>query len=40
MVKAAEASPEKPILIDNKFLEDAIEIDVDAVADGTRCVVA
>jgi len=39
MVKAAEASPEKPILID-KFLEDAIEIDVDAVADGTRCVVA
>ncbi|MBP7528410.1 MAG: carbamoyl-phosphate synthase large subunit [Syntrophorhabdaceae bacterium] len=39
MVKAAEASPEKPILID-KFLEDAIEIDVDAVADGTLCVVA
>ncbi|HOD76198.1 MAG TPA: carbamoyl-phosphate synthase large subunit, partial [Syntrophorhabdaceae bacterium] len=39
MVKAVEASPEKPILID-KFLEDAIEIDVDAVADGTRCVVA
>jgi carbamoyl-phosphate synthase large subunit len=39
MVKAAEASPEKPILID-KFLEDAIEIDVDAVADGTQCVVA
>ncbi len=39
VVKAAEASPEKPILID-KFLEDAIEIDVDAVADGTRCVVA
>jgi carbamoyl-phosphate synthase large subunit len=39
MVKAAEASPEKPILID-KFLEDAIEIDVDAVADGVRCVVA
>ncbi len=39
MVKAAEASPEKPILVD-KFLEDAIEIDVDAVADGTMCVVA
>lgn len=39
MEKAAEASPKRPILID-KFLEDAIEIDVDAVADGTRCVVA
>jgi carbamoyl-phosphate synthase large subunit len=38
-VKAAEASPEHPILID-KFLEDAIEIDVDAVADGEKCVVA
>jgi len=35
---AAEASPGKPILID-KFLEDAIEVDVDAVADGTRCVI-
>ncbi len=30
---AAKASPEHPILID-KFLEDAVEIDVDAVADG------
>ena len=39
MAKAAEASPERPILID-KFLEDAIEIDVDAVADGERCIVA
>jgi carbamoyl-phosphate synthase large subunit len=37
--KAVEASAEHPVLID-KFLEDAIEIDVDAVADGTRCVVA
>ncbi len=37
--KAHEASPDHPILID-KFLEDAIEIDVDAVADGKRCVVA
>lgn len=36
---AVEASPEHPVLID-EFLEDAIEIDVDAVADGTRCVVA
>lgn len=35
---AAEASPEHPILVD-KFLEDAIEIDVDAVADGRDCVV-
>ena len=39
MERAAEASPERPILID-KFLEDAIEIDVDAVADGEKCVVA
>ncbi len=39
MEKAAEASPERPILID-KFLEDAIEIDVDAVADGRQCIVA
>ena len=39
MARAVEASPEKPILVD-KFLEDAIEIDVDAVADGKQCVVA
>ncbi len=31
---AAEASPEHPVLID-RFLEGAIEVDVDAVADGT-----
>jgi carbamoyl-phosphate synthase large subunit len=37
--RAVEASPEHPILID-KFLEDAIEIDVDAVADGHQCVIA
>ncbi|HAR63739.1 MAG: carbamoyl phosphate synthase large subunit [Candidatus Margulisiibacteriota bacterium] len=36
---AVEVSPEHPILID-KFLEDAIEIDVDAVSDGKRCVIA
>ncbi len=36
--EAAEASPEKPILVD-KFLEDAIEVDVDAIADGERCVI-
>ncbi|MDX9702668.1 MAG: carbamoyl-phosphate synthase large subunit [Candidatus Auribacterota bacterium] len=35
---AVEASPEKPILID-KFLEDAIEVDVDAVSDGDDVVV-
>jgi carbamoyl-phosphate synthase large subunit len=39
MAKAVEVAPEHPVLID-KFLEDAIEIDVDAVADATRCVVA
>jgi carbamoyl-phosphate synthase large subunit len=39
MDKAVEASAEHPVLID-KFLEDAIEIDVDAVADGTRYAVA
>ena len=38
MAKAVEASPERPILID-KFLEDAIEVDVDAIADGTTCVI-
>ncbi|PIV56813.1 carbamoyl phosphate synthase large subunit [Candidatus Desantisbacteria bacterium CG_4_10_14_0_8_um_filter_48_22] len=38
MAIAVEASPEHPILVD-KFLEDAIEIDVDAVADGDKCVV-
>ena len=38
MQTAVEASPEKPVLID-KFLEDAVEIDVDAIADGERCVI-
>ncbi len=36
--EAVEASPEKPILVD-RFLEDAVEVDVDAVADGTRCII-
>jgi len=36
--KAQEVSPGHPILID-KFLEDAIEVDVDAIADGRRCVI-
>jgi carbamoyl-phosphate synthase large subunit len=35
---AVKASPEHPILID-KFLEDAIEIDVDAISDGERVVI-
>jgi carbamoyl-phosphate synthase large subunit len=38
MRNAAEASPEHPILVD-KYLEDAIEIDVDAIADSTKRVV-
>lgn len=38
MDKAVEASPERPILID-KFLEDAIEVDVDAISDGHTCVI-
>ncbi len=37
--RAVEASSDHPILID-KFLEDAIEIDVDAVADGEKCIIA
>ncbi|MBI2191267.1 MAG: carbamoyl-phosphate synthase large subunit [Planctomycetes bacterium] len=36
---AVEASPEHPILID-RFLENAIEVDVDAVADGRKVVIA
>ncbi|OGC05849.1 carbamoyl phosphate synthase large subunit [candidate division WOR-1 bacterium RIFCSPLOWO2_02_FULL_46_20] len=35
---AVDVSPEHPILID-KFLEDAIEVDVDAVSDGKKTVV-
>ncbi len=35
---AVEASPDLPILID-KFLENAVEVDVDAVYDGERCVI-
>jgi carbamoyl-phosphate synthase large subunit len=36
---AVEASPEHPVLID-KFLESAIELDVDAISDGKHVVVA
>ena len=38
MRSAVDASPEKPILID-KFLERAVEIDVDALADETAVVI-
>jgi carbamoyl-phosphate synthase large subunit len=36
--EAVEASPEHPVLVD-RFLEDAFEADVDAVADGERVVI-
>jgi carbamoyl-phosphate synthase large subunit len=36
--EAVQASPEHPILVD-RFLEDAFEVDVDAVADGQRVVI-
>ncbi len=36
--RAVRASDERPVLID-RFLEDAFEADVDAVADGTRVVI-
>jgi len=35
MTTAVDASPEHPVLID-RFLEDAFELDVDAVGDATR----
>jgi len=37
-VTAARVSEDRPVLIDS-FLEDAFEADVDAIADGTRCVI-
>ena len=36
--RAARVAPEHPVLID-RFLEDAFEADVDAIADGTSCVI-
>jgi carbamoyl-phosphate synthase large subunit len=39
MRQAVEASPQHPVLLD-RFLEDAFEVDVDAVADGQRVVIA
>jgi carbamoyl-phosphate synthase large subunit len=38
MTEAVDASPDKPVLID-KFLEDAIEVDVDAISDGETTIV-
>ena len=38
MTEAVRVSPEHPILVDT-FLEDALEIDVDAIADGERVVI-
>jgi carbamoyl-phosphate synthase large subunit len=38
MTTAVQASPERPVLID-KFLEDAVELDVDCIADTTGAVV-
>ncbi|MDX1388718.1 MAG: carbamoyl-phosphate synthase large subunit, partial [Acidobacteriota bacterium] len=38
MRRAVEASPEHPVLLD-RFLEDAFEVDVDAVSDGERVVI-
>ena len=38
MREAVDASPEHPILID-QFLEDAFELDVDAISDGDDVVI-
>jgi carbamoyl-phosphate synthase large subunit len=38
MTDAVHASPDHPVLVDN-FLADAIEVDVDAIADGERVVI-
>ena len=38
MERAVQASPDHPILVD-KFLEDAIEMDVDAISDGRSVVI-
>ena len=39
MKTAVNVSPDHPVLID-RFLEGALELDVDAVADGTQCIIA
>jgi len=38
MERAVWASPERPVLVD-KFLEEAIEVDVDAVSDGKKTLI-
>jgi carbamoyl-phosphate synthase large subunit len=38
MRRAVKASPDHPILID-RYLEDAIEVDVDAISDGTEVII-
>jgi carbamoyl-phosphate synthase large subunit len=38
MQSAVQASPDRPVLVD-KFLEDAIEVDVDCISDGSRVVI-
>ncbi|MFB3065126.1 MAG: carbamoyl-phosphate synthase large subunit, partial [Planctomycetota bacterium] len=39
MALAVDASPDKPVLLD-RFMQEAIEIDVDAIADESRLVIA
>ncbi|MHC4452744.1 MAG: carbamoyl-phosphate synthase large subunit, partial [Planctomycetota bacterium] len=39
MAEAVEVSPDKPVLLD-RFMEEAIELDVDAVGDGEEMVIA
>jgi carbamoyl-phosphate synthase large subunit len=38
MVRAVKASPKHPVLVD-KYLEDAIEVDVDAISDGNDVII-
>src|SRR4029077_17926077 len=38
MASAAEVTPDRPILVD-RFLEDAIEVDVDCISDGEIVVI-
>src|SRR3981081_126959 len=38
MQSAIEVSPDRPVLVD-RFLEDAIEVDVDCIADGETSVI-
>jgi carbamoyl-phosphate synthase large subunit len=38
MVRAVKASPEHPVLVD-KYLESAVEVDVDALSDGTDVII-